>query len=87
MKRKSSLFWEFLICVVLTVALAVSTGCLIFKAIRENHTGRGEITVYGINGIVAHYDDAEYERAKDMVIVHDGDTELRYINCNVEVKE
>lgn len=85
MKRKSSLFWEFLMCVVLTVALAVSTGCLIFKAIRGNH--RGEITIYGINGIVAHYDDAKYERVKDMVIVYDGDTELRYINCNVEVKE
>lgn len=85
MKRKSSLFWVFLMCVVLVGALAIITGSIIVKAIRGNH--RGEITVYGINGIVAHYDDAEYKKVKDMVIVYDGDTELRYINCNVEVKE
>lgn len=85
MKRKNSLFCVFLVCAVLVGALAVITGNIIVKAIRENH--RGEITVYGINGIVAHYDDAEYERVNDMVIVYDGDTELRYINCNVEVSD
>lgn len=85
MKRKSSLFWVFLMCMVLVGALVGLAVGLIVKAIGKNH--RGEITVYGINGIVAHYDDAKYEKVEDMVIVYDGDTELRYINCNVEVKE
>ena len=85
MKRKDkSLLWYCLGC-----AAFYSAGffaCMTFK-VNHDHVRNGEITVYGINGIVAHFDDAEYERVKDMVIVYDGDTELRYINCNVEVKE
>ena len=81
MKRKSSLFWYCLACV--AFYFAGFFACMTYKV---NHVRNGEITVYGINGIVAHYDDAKYERVKDMVIVYDGDTELRYINCNVEVK-
>lgn len=84
MKRKSSLFWYCLACVVFYFAGFFVGMTITYKV---NHVRNGEITVYGINGIVAHYDDAEYERVEDMVIVYDGDTELRYINCNVEVKE
>lgn len=85
MKRKIDTFdilWKILVCIA-----AISALVMILMTNKANRIGRGEITVYGINGIVAHYDDAEYERAKDMVIVYDGDRELRYINCNVEVKE
>lgn len=83
MKRKNNiLLWYCLACAVFYFAGVFS--CMAHKV---NRVRNGEITVYGINGIVAHYDDAEYKKVNDMVIVYDGDTELRYINCNVEVKE
>lgn len=72
------------------VILLVVIGLFILVVIlteTHNRPKYGDVTIYGISGKLAHYEDCKYKVVNDSIeITVDGKT-MKYINCNVEVKE
>lgn len=66
--------------VLVVIAIAVSR--------HRTHHPHGEVTVYSCGGErLEHYEDAEYERIGNSVVVYDGERTIRYLNCTIEVSE
>lgn len=72
-----------LVCISLSLLALLAIGL----TARPRHP-HGEVTVYSCGGErLEHYEDAEYERIGNSVVVYDGDRTIRYLNCTIEVCE
>lgn len=70
-----------LVCIILALLALLVIGL----TARSRHQ-HGEVTVYSCGGErLEHYEDAEYERIGNSVVVYDGDKTIRYLNCTIEV--